>query len=235
MILLKRLLYKSHYRVAAAFFGLLLLISPLLASCGTPAPLQMATIDLGIPQVALNSPVVGPLPDNTQLRVGITFKVSQSVLDKFDRQKIQPGHKSNLEKFANQIGKIFLTLKASGCSSVNCIPISLLPLKLKPLVPFCKLILLFIATITEPSMPRRHRPSCRSSLSILLMPSQVLTTMVHLHSLAIFTSPSSKWSLAILLIPRRIVMRTAGRYCQKKWPTPMGTTSSGTMVGMAKT
>lgn len=104
MILLKRLLYKNHYRVAAAFFGLLLLFSPLLASCGTPAPLQMATIDLGIPQVALNSPVVGPLPDNTQLRVGITFKVSQSVLDKFDRQKIQPGHKSNLEKFANQIG-----------------------------------------------------------------------------------------------------------------------------------
>src|SRR5438046_8102281 len=104
MILLKSLLYKSHYRVAAAFFGLLLLISPLLASCGAPAPLQMATIDLGIPQVALNSPVVGPLPDNTQLRVGITFKVSQSVLDKFDRQKIQPGHKSNLEKFANQIG-----------------------------------------------------------------------------------------------------------------------------------
>src|SRR5437588_81133 len=123
MILLKRLLYKSHYRVAAAFFGLLLLISPLLASCGTPAPLQMATIDLGIPQVALNSPVVGPLPDNTQLRVGITFKVSQSVLDKFDRQKIQPGHKSNLEKFANQIGiddatyqkiKDFFNLKGIG-------------------------------------------------------------------------------------------------------------------------
>src|SRR5437764_9206395 len=123
MILLKSLLYKSHYRVAAAFFGLLLLISPLLASCGAPAPLQMATIDLGIPQVALNSPVVNPLPDNTQLRVGITFKVSQSVLDKFDRQKIQPGHKSNLEKFANQIGiddatyqkiKDFFNLKGIG-------------------------------------------------------------------------------------------------------------------------
>src|SRR5204862_6478331 len=72
---------------------------------------------------ALNSPVVGPLPDNTQLRVGITFKVSQSVLDKFDRLKIQPGHKSNLEKFANQIGiddatyqkiKDFFNLKGIG-------------------------------------------------------------------------------------------------------------------------
>src|SRR5207244_459376 len=104
MILLNRLLYKSHYRVAAAFVGLLLLISPLLASCGTPAPLQMATIDLGIPQVALNSPVFGPLPDNTQMRVGVTFKVSQSALDHFDHQKIQPGKRSNLEKFANQIG-----------------------------------------------------------------------------------------------------------------------------------
>src|SRR2546421_2345533 len=123
MILLKRLLYKSHYRVAAAFFGLFLLFSPLLASCGTPAPLQIATVDLGIPQAALNSPVVGPLPDNTQLRVGITFKVNQSVLDKFDRQKIQPGHKSNLENFANQIGiddatyqkiKDFFNLKGIG-------------------------------------------------------------------------------------------------------------------------
>src|SRR5881227_568848 len=104
MTLLKRLWYKSNRRVATAFFGLFLLFSPLLASCGTPAPLQIATVDLGIPQAALNSPVVGPLPDNTQLRVGITFKVSQSVLDRFDKQKIQPGHRSNLENFANQIG-----------------------------------------------------------------------------------------------------------------------------------
>ncbi|TMD68771.1 MAG: hypothetical protein E6I91_03810 [Chloroflexi bacterium] len=123
MTLLKRLWYKSNRRVATAFFGLFLLFSPLLASCGTPAPLQIATVDLGIPQAALNSPVVGPLPDNTQLRVGITFKVNQSVLDKFDRQKIQPGHKSNLENFANQIGindatyqkiKDFFNLKGIG-------------------------------------------------------------------------------------------------------------------------
>src|SRR2546423_13346372 len=83
--------------------GLLLVLAPV-AGCGTPAPLQFTTIDLGLPPAALKSPVVGPLSDNTQMRVGITFKVSQSVLDHFDHQKIQPGMRSNLENFANQIG-----------------------------------------------------------------------------------------------------------------------------------
>ena len=115
--------YTSNRHVGAGLLILLLLFSPLVASCGAPAPLQMTPIDLGIPQAALNSPVVGALPDNTQMRVGITFKVSQSVLDKFDRQKIQPGHKSNLESFANQIGiddatyqkiKDFFNLKGIG-------------------------------------------------------------------------------------------------------------------------
>lgn len=123
MTLLKRLLYTSNRHVVAGLLGLLLVLSPLVASCGAPAPLQMTPINLGIPQAALNSPVVGPLPDTTQLRVGITFKVSQSVLDKFDRQKIQPGHKSNLEGVANQIGiddatyqkiKDFFNLKGIG-------------------------------------------------------------------------------------------------------------------------
>ncbi|HCJ34827.1 MAG TPA: hypothetical protein DHV65_11110 [Ktedonobacter sp.] len=123
MTLLKRLLYNNNRHAVAGLLGLLLLLSPLVASCGAPAPLQMTPINLGIPQAALNSPVIGPLPDTTQLRVGITFKVSQSVLDKFDRQKIQPGHKSNLEGVANQIGiddatyqkiKDFFSLKGIG-------------------------------------------------------------------------------------------------------------------------
>ncbi|HLZ81309.1 MAG TPA: hypothetical protein VKP04_06730, partial [Ktedonobacteraceae bacterium] len=99
MPLRKRFFYHSNRRIVAGWLGLLLLLTPILASCGAPAPLQMTTIALGIPQAALNSPVVGPLPADTQMRVGITFKVSQSVLDKFDRQKIQPGHTSNLESF----------------------------------------------------------------------------------------------------------------------------------------
>jgi kumamolisin len=104
MPLRKRLFNQSNRHIIASWLGLLLLLTPILASCGAPTPLQMTTIDPGIPQAALNSPVVGPLPPNTQMRVGITFKISQSVLDKFDRQKIQPGHKSNLESFANTIG-----------------------------------------------------------------------------------------------------------------------------------
>src|SRR5438874_13428607 len=106
MALLYRLTRHLNNRVPAGVFrilGLLLVLAPV-AGCGTPAPLQFTTIDLGLPPAALNSPVVGPLPDNTQMRVGVTFKVSQSVLDHFDHQKIQPGKRSNLENFANQIG-----------------------------------------------------------------------------------------------------------------------------------
>src|SRR3954451_15407855 len=104
MALLYRLTRHLNNRVPAGVFrilGLLLVLAPL-ASCGTPAPLQFTTINLGLPPQALNSPVAGPLPDNTQMRVGIPFKVSKSALDHFDHQKIQPGKRSNLEKFANQ-------------------------------------------------------------------------------------------------------------------------------------
>ncbi len=109
MTLLYRLTRHANDRVRAGVLRILRILGPLLvlaplAGCGTPAPLQFTTIDLGLPPAALNSPVVGPLPDNTQMRVGVTFKVSQSVLDHFDHQKIQPGKRSNLENFANQIG-----------------------------------------------------------------------------------------------------------------------------------
>jgi len=80
MTLLKRLLYNNNRHAVAGLLGLLLLLSPLVASCGAPAPLQMTPINLGIPQAALNSPVIGPLPDTTQLRVGITFKVCQDIM-----------------------------------------------------------------------------------------------------------------------------------------------------------
>ncbi|HYK84754.1 MAG TPA: S53 family peptidase [Ktedonobacteraceae bacterium] len=104
MTVLHRLSRNLNYRLLAAITGILLFTAPLLASCGTPAPLQFTNLDLHLPAQALNAPVVGPLPDTTPLRVGITFKVSQSVLNHFDSQKIQPGHPSNLEQFANQIG-----------------------------------------------------------------------------------------------------------------------------------
>ena len=104
MRLLKIFSRSGSGRVLAGTLACLLLLVPL-ASCGTtPAPLQFTTLDLHLPPEALHAPVAGPLPDNTTMRVGITFKVSQSVLDHFDKQQIQPGKRSNLENFANQIG-----------------------------------------------------------------------------------------------------------------------------------
>lgn len=90
-------------RSIAAFCGLLLLLLPL-ASCGTPAPLQFTTIDLGIPAEALASPQVGPLPDATKLSVRITFKIDPKLLQQSDTTKGQAGQKSNLEQLASKIG-----------------------------------------------------------------------------------------------------------------------------------
>ncbi len=102
MTIIHRLMHHLNYRVLAGVMGLLLAIP--MASCGAPAPLQFTTVDLHLPAQALKAPVVGPLPDTTPMRVGITFKVSQSVLDHFAKQKIQPGRPSGLEQFASQIG-----------------------------------------------------------------------------------------------------------------------------------
>jgi len=80
------------------------MLAPLLASCGAPAPLEFRPIDLGIPAQALNSPIVGPLPDSTKLHVGVTFKVNQSIINKLEGQPVHPGQRSNLEDLANKIG-----------------------------------------------------------------------------------------------------------------------------------
>jgi kumamolisin len=81
------------------FFSLALLVS-----CNQPAPLQYTSLNLGIPAAALQSPVKGPLPDSTELHVGITFKVDPRLLDQADHLKLQPGQLSNLQAFAKRIG-----------------------------------------------------------------------------------------------------------------------------------
>ena len=68
-----------------------------------PAPL-FTSINLGIPAAALQSPVKGPLPDATELHVGITFKVDPQVLNLVGQQPLQPGQSSNLEQFARRLG-----------------------------------------------------------------------------------------------------------------------------------
>ena len=92
-------------RIVMSVCGLLLLVFvPQLTSCGGPAPLEFTPIDLGIPAQALNSPVVGPLPDSTKLHVGVTFKVDQGLINKLEGQQVHPGRRSKLEDLANKIG-----------------------------------------------------------------------------------------------------------------------------------
>ena len=90
-----------HFMMACV--GLLLVALPL-TSCGTPAPLQFTSLNLGIPSAALNSPVVGQLPGTTVLHVRITFKIDPKLLQQMQNQKIVPGQPSHLEQFANKLG-----------------------------------------------------------------------------------------------------------------------------------
>ena len=106
MPLLSKMRRSIGGRTLLGLLGLVLLLAPL-ASCSgasTPAPLQITTLDLGIPAAALSSPITGNLPDSTPMHVRITFKMNQSVLNSMQNQKIQPGQSSNLERFASKIG-----------------------------------------------------------------------------------------------------------------------------------
>ncbi|HEY5003081.1 MAG TPA: S53 family peptidase, partial [Ktedonobacteraceae bacterium] len=101
MALLDRVCRSLTGRAIVLVFFLLLVP---LASCGTPQPLQITNLNLGIPANALNSPVTGPLPDKTQLHVRFTFKLDPNLLKQADQQRGQPGQRSKLESFASKIG-----------------------------------------------------------------------------------------------------------------------------------
>ena len=89
--------------------GLFLLLV-LVAGCGgtTPPPktppLQFTSINLGLPPAALSAPVIGPLPVDTLMHVGITFKANQQLLTQLDHRKVQSGQTLNLETVANTLG-----------------------------------------------------------------------------------------------------------------------------------
>jgi subtilase family serine protease len=93
-------------KVVHLFALLLALLFPLaaLTGCNQPAPSLFESLNLGIPAAALQSPVKGPLPDATVLRLGITFKIDPRVLNIVGAQTIQPGLSSNLEQFARRLG-----------------------------------------------------------------------------------------------------------------------------------
>ena len=88
----------------------LFLLLVLVAGCGGTAPppktppLQFTSINLGLPPAALSAPVVGPLPVDTLMHVGITFKVNQQLLAQLDHRKVQSGQTLNLETVANTLG-----------------------------------------------------------------------------------------------------------------------------------
>jgi kumamolisin len=100
------LLKVNHAKLVHLSAMLLMLLFSLasLVSCNQPAPPQYTSLNLDIPPAALQSPVKGPLPDTTELHVGITFKVDPRLLDQADHLKLQPGQLSNLEVFAKRIG-----------------------------------------------------------------------------------------------------------------------------------
>jgi kumamolisin len=96
--------YRAKLVYLCALFLTLLLPLATLVSCNQSAPPQYTSLNLGIPAAALQSPVKGPLPDATELHVGITFKVDPQVLNLVGQQPLQPGQSSNLEQFARRLG-----------------------------------------------------------------------------------------------------------------------------------
>lgn len=67
--------------------------------------LQLTPFSLGIPQSALQSTVVGNVPDNTKLHVIVTFKQNASLLKQLGgQQKSQAGQGTDASNLANQLG-----------------------------------------------------------------------------------------------------------------------------------
>jgi kumamolisin len=101
-----RLLWKAYHtkvvHLSALFLTLLFSLASLV-SCNEPPP-PYTSINLGIPAAALQSPVKNPLPDNSKLNVGITFKIDSRLLSQADQQKLQPGQSSNLAALAKRLG-----------------------------------------------------------------------------------------------------------------------------------
>lgn len=110
----------ARYRGNGLLLGVITLLLLVLVGCGGPNPvtnptptsvatqpqlgLQFTTLDLNLPPVALNAPVVGSVPDSTILHVSITFKVNQQTLDQLNTRKVQKGQSTNLEGLANKLG-----------------------------------------------------------------------------------------------------------------------------------
>src|SRR5437588_3555449 len=102
MRLLRKAYHMKIVHLSALFLTLFFSLASLV-SCNEPPP-PYTSINLGIPAAALQSPVKGPLPDTTQLNVGITFKIDPRLINQADHQKLPPGQRSNQEALANRLG-----------------------------------------------------------------------------------------------------------------------------------
>ena len=103
MISFRKAYHAKVVRLSAVLLSLLLPLASL-ASCGQLAPPLLESLKLGIPAAALQSPVQGPLPDVTELRVGIGFKIDPQVLNLVGQQPLRPEQPSDLEQFARRLG-----------------------------------------------------------------------------------------------------------------------------------
>lgn len=68
---------------------------------------QYTTLNLGIPQSALNAPITGALPANQIIHVGVTFKMNQAALDQWNKANgknhVQKGS-ADASTIANKLG-----------------------------------------------------------------------------------------------------------------------------------
>lgn len=72
----------------------------------SPTPLSRTVeFDLGVPEQALKSPALNPLPDNTPIHVVVTFKLNTGLLSQLGSQpRMQAGQSINVAGLANQLG-----------------------------------------------------------------------------------------------------------------------------------
>lgn len=89
----------------------------------TPSPaarMMFSSIDLGIPADALNSPITGPLADNTLMHARLLFKLNQAQENQLNKISNQ---QQDLSRLANQIGisdAMFAQIKTQlGISGVS--------------------------------------------------------------------------------------------------------------------
>lgn len=120
---MERAFLQSVFRRRLSFTKIvcLLFLMVLISACGgsspsvtaTPTPSlphlpnsQYTVLNLGIPQKALDAPIIGTLPGTQILHIGVTFKVNQSAVDQWNKSRANHAKKGGVSAstIANQLG-----------------------------------------------------------------------------------------------------------------------------------